>query len=83
MVCAEGMFRGYAPKINVLNPVGAGDTLVGAFAVGFVREYDVRKQLRYALSCASASCLAESTGRFDPKIASELLEQTEVKRITL
>ena len=83
MVCAKGVFRGYAPKINVLNPVGAGDTLVGAFAVGFVRGYDAREQLRYALSCASASCLAESTGRFDPKIASELLEQTEVKRITL
>ena len=30
-----------------------------------------RKQLRYS-SCASASCLAESIGRFDPKIASEL-----------
>ena len=32
MACDEGVFRGLAPKIDVVNPVGAGDTMVGAFA---------------------------------------------------
>lgn len=83
MACSEGVFRGYAPKIDALNPVGAGDTLVGAFAVGLSRGYDAPERLRFALSCASASCLMEGTGRFNPEIASKLAAQTEVKRITL
>ncbi len=81
MACEEGVFRGCAPKIDVVNPVGSGDTMVGAFAVAIARGMSVEDQLAYAMSCASANCLSASTGHFDMEVANELRSQTSVERV--
>ena len=81
MACDQGVFRGRAPKINVVNPVGSGDTMVGAFAVAIARGMSVEEQLAYAMSCASANCLSASTGHFDMAVADELRASTSVERV--
>jgi len=81
MACSAGLFRGRAPKIEVVNPVGSGDTMVGAFAVAIARGLAPADQLAYAMSCASANCLSASTGHFDPSVATDLLAGTIVTRI--
>lgn len=81
MACDEGVFRGRAPKIEVVNPVGSGDTMVGAFAVAMSRGMSAPEQLAYAMSCASANCLTPSTGHFDMAVAEGLLSGTSVERI--
>lgn len=81
MACSEGVFRGRAPKIEVVNPVGSGDTMVGAFAVAMARGMSAEDQLAYAMSCASANCLTASTGHFDMAVADELRAQTTVERV--
>ena len=81
MACAAGLFRGRAPRIEVVNPVGSGDTMVGAFAVAIARGLAPADQLAYAMSCASANCLSASTGRFDPSVAADLLAGTVIERI--
>lgn len=79
MACDEGTFRGHAPKIEVVNPVGAGDTLVGAFATGLARKLSAPECLRFAMSRATANCLSPQTGRFDAAIAASLMEKTAVE----
>ena len=81
MSCAEGEFRGIAPKIEVVNTVGSGDTMVGAFAVALTRGMAPAEQLRFAMACASANCLTPSTGNFEMGAARELMEQTRVERL--
>ena len=81
MACAEGVFRGRAPKIEVVNPVGSGDTMVGAFAVAMARGMALEDQLAYAMSCASANCLSASTGHFDMKVAEGLRAGTSVEKV--
>ncbi|MCI1666337.1 MAG: 1-phosphofructokinase family hexose kinase [Atopobiaceae bacterium] len=81
MCCDEGTFRGRAPRIEVVNPVGSGDTMVGAFAVAMARGMSAPDQLAYAMSCASANCLTASTGHFDMAEADRLREGTTVERI--
>lgn len=81
MACSEGVFRGRAPKIDVVNPVGSGDTMVGTFAVAMARGMSVEEQLAYAMSCASANCLTVSTGHFDMAVAEELRSGTSVERV--
>lgn len=81
MACDEGVFRGHAPKIDVVNPVGSGDTMVGAFAVAIARGMGATDCLAYAMSCASANCLSASTGHFDMELARELSERTSVERV--
>ena len=81
MACAEGVFRGRAPKIEVVNPVGSGDTMVGAFAVAMARGMALEDQLAYAMSCASANCLSASTGHFDMEVAEGLRAGTSVEKV--
>ena len=81
MACEEGVFRGHAPKIDVVNPVGSGDTMVGSFAVAIARGMSAEEQLAYAMSCASANCLTASTGHFDMAVADELRSRTSVERV--
>jgi tagatose 6-phosphate kinase len=81
MACDEGVFRGIAPKIEVVNPVGSGDTMVGAFAVAMERGMTKPEQLRFAMGCASANCLSKYTGHFNMEDAKRLAEGTRVERI--
>ncbi|QOY60970.1 1-phosphofructokinase family hexose kinase [Thermophilibacter immobilis] len=81
MACGEGTFHGHAPKIEVVNPVGSGDTMVGAMAVAMARRMSVTDQLAYAISCASANCLTASTGHFDLSVAEGLRARTTVERV--
>ena len=70
-----------APRIEVVNPVGSGDTMVGAFAVAMARGLSSADQLAFAMSCATANCLTPSTGHFDMACAEELRAQTTVERV--
>ena len=72
MVSDEGTFIANPPKIEVINPVGAGDTLVGSFAVALAQRKPTSECLTFALSCATASCLSIGTGRFDLDVAAEI-----------
>lgn len=81
MSCAEGEFRGISPKIEVVNTVGSGDTLVGAFAVATARGLALPERLRFGMACASANCLTPNTGNFEMSVAEELLAQTTVARL--
>ncbi|MBQ9058070.1 MAG: 1-phosphofructokinase [Atopobiaceae bacterium] len=81
MACDEGIFHGTAPNIDVVNPVGAGDTMVGALAVGISRKLSAPEQLRFAMACATANCLSAYTGRFEKEVANRLLEQTTVEQV--
>ncbi len=81
MACPEGTFRGIAPSIDVVNPVGSGDTLVGAFAVAMERSMGAAQALEFAMAAATANCLSPATGNFDPAVAEELRGRTVVERI--
>lgn len=81
LVTNEGAFRGTSPSITVLNPVGSGDTLVGAYAVAMGRGFSAPERLRYAMSRATANCLSPETGRFDTTVARDLFDRTVVKPV--
>lgn len=78
MVCHEGVFKGIPPAIQVVNPVGAGDTVVGVFAAAMARGVSRKESLKMALASATANCLTPKTGSFDPETAREIAQKTEV-----
>ena len=81
MVSDEGTFRANPPKVEAINPVGAGDTLVGSFAVALAQKKPTSECLTFALSCATASCLSAGTGRFDKEISNKIKKQVANKKI--
>ena len=81
MACDDGVFQGTPPRIEVVNPVGSGDTMVGAFAVAMARDLEPVEQLRYAMACATANCLTPLTGRFERDVAESLVQQVKIQRV--
>lgn len=78
---SSGTYRVTPAKIEAVNPVGSGDTMVGAFAVAMSRGMEPAEQLRFASACASANCLTKRTGFFEMSTAERLMEQTTVTRL--
>lgn len=81
MLHKQRVWRGYAPTIDVINPVGSGDTMVGALGVGLLRGMEPDKLLAFAMSCATANCLSERTGSFDMLQAEALQSHITIEEI--
>lgn len=78
LVSDAGAYVGRPPKIELVNPVGSGDTMVGALAYGIERQLSVDEMLRLAIAAATANCLSPETGHFDLKLLDELKAKTEL-----
>lgn len=82
LVCAQGTYQGVPPKIEAVNTVGCGDSMVGALAVGIKRGYQPEEILSYAIAVASANALSPRTGYFDQKVCEELKKQVVIEEIS-
>ena len=72
LVCSDGTYKSVPPKIDVVNTVGCGDSMVAGFAVAIEQHLPPAQALLYASSVASANALSPYTGHFDPAIQREL-----------
>ena len=81
MVCEEGVFQGKPPKLEVVNTVGCGDSMVGGLAVALERNYTSQEALKFAVAVASANALSPNTGDFKPEIYEKILSEVTVKRL--
>lgn len=81
LVCREGAFLGKPPKVEVVNTVGCGDSMVGAFAVALERKYGPEEALRYAVAVGAANAMSPGTGDFNPQDLEELFKQVTVEQI--
>lgn len=81
LVCDEGIYHGKPPKLEVVNTVGCGDSMVAAFAVGLSRGYSYKECLKYAISISAANAMSSSTGSFEKEMAEEIYDNVEIKDI--
>jgi 1-phosphofructokinase family hexose kinase len=61
-----------APQVRVVNPIGAGDSLVGGLVHALEEGRDWHAAAGFALATASASCEQQLAGGVDPARAREL-----------
>lgn len=77
MVCEDGVFRSVVPKIDAVNTVGCGDSMIAGFATGFEMGLSLQDTLKRAASISAAAALREETGFFVPedmeKISSDVI----------
>ena len=81
LICEDGMFQGRPPKISVVNTVGCGDSMVGAFAVALEKKETPQECLKYAVAVASANAMSPKTGCFEKKNFEEIFKGVEVKKL--
>jgi len=82
LVCDEGVFHGIPPKVEVINTVGCGDSMVAGFAVSLSRGYGICDTLRYAISVATANALEAKTGDINPENINSISENVKIVKIS-
>lgn len=64
MSCQEGVFRAQVPKVEAVNTVGCGDSMIGGFTVGVARGLSMPECLKLASAISSAAAMTDRTGFF-------------------
>lgn len=79
LVTAEGaLCATLDAPIEVVNTVGCGDTLLGAFVAAVWMDHPAPEALRQAVATAAASAMTAGTAEFDPAQAERLLGQVHI-----
>jgi len=82
LACKDGVFRAAPPKVEAVNTVGCGDSMVGAMAAALHRGWEPEKMLRYAVAVAAANALSPNTGDFDPEASEKLLREVRCEKVS-
>ncbi|MTI66847.1 MAG: 1-phosphofructokinase [Firmicutes bacterium] len=69
------------PKVNVVNPVGSGDSMVAGFAIGIKRGLNTKKLIEFASICGTANAMEDETGKVNLDNIKRLENKIEVKEI--
>ncbi len=75
LATAAGSWWLPAPRVNVVNPIGAGDCFAGGAAVALLAGDTDLDIVRRGMAAASASCETATAGRLDPARAAVLFER--------
>lgn len=62
LINEDNIYEVEVPKIEVLNPVGSGDSSIAGFAYGILKEYNIKDCLRLANACGMSNALYMETG---------------------
>jgi tagatose 6-phosphate kinase len=83
VVSKDGTFEAVPPRIETVNTVGCGDSMVAGFAVGFRRKMGTIDSIRLAVAVSSANALSLRTGHFTEEDFNNLSSRVVVREIIL
>lgn len=81
VVCDEGIFRAVVPRIDAVNTVGCGDSMIAGFALGFSEGLGIEETLRKASAISAAAALREETGYFVMEDMERLYAKIKIEKI--
>ena len=77
----EGIFRAEVPKIDAVNTVGCGDSMIAGFAVGMEEGLSLPEMLKKASAISAAAAMREETGFFVMQDMEKLLPEIKIKKL--
>ncbi len=81
VVCKEGVYRAVVPKIDAVNTVGCGDSMIAGFALGIAQGLPMEDILKLASGISAASALIEETGVYVKEDMEALLPQIKIEKL--
>jgi len=81
VVSHEGIYRARVPKINAVNTVGCGDSMIAGFAIGISEGLGVEETLKKASAISAAAALREETGFFVREDMEQICPQVKIEKI--
>ena len=80
-LCGDTAWRAHSPQVEVKSTVGAGDSALAGFAVGFVTDRPPQECVRLAAACGTASVMLEGTKLATRAQAQEIYERVRVEEV--
>lgn len=74
-------YRVMIPAIEVVNPVGSGDSTIAGFAYGLSQAMDPEELLKMCMAAGMANAQEKRTGHVDPINVQQHFEKIKVKKI--
>ena len=71
----EDIYKINIPKINVINPVGSGDSTIAGFAYGLSKNFRLEDILKYSMACGMSNAMSPKTGNISQKEIKEFVEK--------
>ncbi len=81
LACADGVWHGEAPPVELRSTVGAGDSMLAGLLAAVAWGASAPQALRLGLACGSATAAQPGTELFDPAQLPPLLEQLRLRRL--
>lgn len=77
------VYRVQIPKVQAINPVGSGDSVIAGFAAGFSRGLIGVELMKFGLAMGVLNAMEEKTGAINPEKIKWCTEQIHVEKVTL
>lgn len=81
VVCDDGVYQAKVPKIDAVNTVGCGDSMIAGFALGFSEGLPMEEILRKASAISAASAMREETGFFVKEDMERIYPEVKIIRL--
>lgn len=81
VVCEEGIFQAKVPKIDAVNTVGCGDSMIAGFALGISEKLPMEEILRKASAISAAAAMRKETGFFVKEDMEEILPKVQIMKL--
>lgn len=81
LMAKNGVWLGRPPKLNTINTVGSGDSMVAAIAVGLRKGDGSEDILRRAIAVSAANTLTETTGCIRVEDVEEIQNLVQIARL--
>ena len=81
VVSEEGVYRAIVPKIDAVNTVGCGDSMIAGFALGFSEGLSIADTLKKASAISAAAALREETGFFVMEDMEKIFPRVKIQKI--
>lgn len=81
VVCSQGVFKASVPKIDAVNTVGCGDSMIAGFALGISEGLPMEETLRKASAISAAAAMREETGFFVKEDMEAILPKVQILKL--
>lgn len=75
------IYRAKIPKVNAVNPVGSGDSVMAGFASGLASGLTQESLIKFGLSMGVLNAMNEKTGQIDPTKIEWCVKQMQVSQV--
>ncbi|SHK07871.1 1-phosphofructokinase [Paramaledivibacter caminithermalis] len=77
----DRIYKTLLPKVEVVNPVGSGDSMVAGFAVALEKGYSFKKMIKFASAVGTANAMEHETGKVSKDVVEDLMNKIEIEEI--